>query len=1568
MTYSAGTVFLEVAPSFDGMQNATRRAVRQALAGVHGEVDNQLREVDKTAAKHGEEAGRAYATTFGKQATARIGQMRKDFDALREGMPEKEAKALGDAFDRLGKLDLEKAKDWSAAADDMELIRARSQKVLENEKSLSRERRIGLGAIRQQADEMKKSLDRIEGPDPRKTQQMVALQSRAIREDAERSARRMKDEQAVVALQAKANRENAKFDADRAAERRKANEEALRLQQQMYGPNSLLSRFAREDAKLKAQRERDAQAAGALQSRAVRENVEMDLKIRRDSIAAEKAAVQREFRNLQADVRLGVIGENEARAKIASLSARLHALDRMNVEPDIDVDVSRDIVALRMLESQLNRTERASGRLRGVMARLNETGGAANAMRGFSGALLTIVSIGPMLIPILAGVAAGILGVGAAAVGVLGGIGVLIAAFSGIGGAVGAMNDLAKAQRTAAAGGGNQRAAAADARKAIQDARSLADAQRDLARARRDAAQALADSAQRVRDAEQGVVRAQEAALDAQRGLNIARAEAVRHLEDMNNQLASARLNERAGEFAVEEAAVHLNVVLEDDQATQREKDVAQLQYEQAVQRLKEQRVETKRLEEDTAKANKAGVEGSEQVLGAKEAIVSANERVRDAERTLADARVEFSRQQIAAAERVADAEENLARTIQDIAMRSEEADLATNELTTEVNNLREAMDNLSPAGRRFATFLFGLKPLLDDIRFAAQEGFLPGLQQGMQKIVDTYGPRFVTFVGSVAEALGDVAIAASEMFTNPFWEDFFGYIAEMAPDLIRDLGTIGLNLLTVFAGLMKAFAPIGEIIIDNLLDMTTAWVEWATTLESNPAFLEFIEYVKETWPKVSELIGNLFELLIRALVALEPYADRLLDFFISITDWLLALDDDTFGKLITGVVMFITGMQIALGLIAVVSTVLTALSSVVGIIIFAIVALAGVFIYLWNTNETFRDGVKQAWQDIQDAIEPVVLWFINDVLPVLEDFYEDVTTLFQNIKDGAQGVAEDDSWNTIKSVIEGLQAAFEVADTVISTIIYYWDWAFRNILGPVFQWLWAIAEPIIRLLGGMFDVSWQIISRVVNMISQIFTYILVPAFTAMWDKVRPIIEAVGSWWEQHVTPKIESFIETFGRIWNGWLDIFRTPIRLGIEWVINKGLIGAFNWIASKVPGMTPIDPVVIPDVLQPGGRAPGGGGGGKMQRAKDGAILDGYTPGRDVHTFYSASGHRLDLSGGEAVLVPELTRALGADWVNGANKAARRGEGLDKYLGGFARGGILDFIGDAWDVITRNPGATFRLSADAIGEALSDPAGFLRGVVKTAMTSIPGLSGFSGPMAEAVAGVATKPIDAIGSWIKDLFSVSSSDSQTATGAPVPGGAGAGMGWRAQWDIVKSQFPGANLHSAFRPGAITATGYPSMHGKGRAIDITPSAAIFDWLAATFPNSYELIYSPMGARQLYKGRSKVFGEPTRSMHYDHIHWAMANGGIMPTLYDTGGDVPPGLSLIANKTRKPEVTLTNKFVEEVRTNLNREGGPAIDARYSTYYDASPREIAEEWQTLRRDELAMSGVLDMNQGVF
>src|SRR5699024_3457659 len=74
-------------------------------------------------------------------------------------------------------------------------------------------------------------------------------------------------------------------------------------------------------------------------------------------------------------------------------------------------------------------------------------------------------------------------------------------------------------------------------------------------------------------------------------------------------------------------------------------------------------------------------------------------------------------------------------------------------------------------------------------------------------------------------------------------------------------------------------------------------------------------------------------------------------------------------------------------------------------------------------------------------------------------------------------------------------------------------------------------------------------------------------------------------------------------------------------------------------------------------------------------GGVMPGYTPGRDVHSFYSPTAGSLYLSGGEAIMRPEFTRAVGGErGVKELNAAARRGDSdyLNQALH-FAQGGVM-------------------------------------------------------------------------------------------------------------------------------------------------------------------------------------------------------------------------------------------------------------------------------------------------------
>ena len=86
--------------------------------------------------------------------------------------------------------------------------------------------------------------------------------------------------------------------------------------------------------------------------------------------------------------------------------------------------------------------------------------------------------------------------------------------------------------------------------------------------------------------------------------------------------------------------------------------------YDQAVQHLKEQQLQTQRLSTDTAKANKAGVDGSKTVLSAQQTLAQAQLDLRD--KTAALQRAEQAQQQAAVtgAQSIARAEQQLSQAL----------------------------------------------------------------------------------------------------------------------------------------------------------------------------------------------------------------------------------------------------------------------------------------------------------------------------------------------------------------------------------------------------------------------------------------------------------------------------------------------------------------------------------------------------------------------------------------------------------------------------------------------------------------------------------------------------------------------------------------------------------------------------------------------------------------------------------------------------------------------------------------------------------------------------------------
>lgn len=252
-----------------------------------------------------------------------------------------------------------------------------------------------------------------------------------------------------------------------------------------------------------------------------------------------------------------------------------------------------------------------------------------------------------------------------------------------------------------------------------------------------------------------------------------------------------------------------------------------------------------------------------------------------------------------------------------------------------------------------------------------------------------------------------------------------------------------------------------------------------------------------------------------------------------------------------------------------------------------------------------------------------------------------------------------------------------------------------------------------------------------------------------------------------------------------------------------------------------------------------------------------------------------------------PEWTRAVGPDFVNQMNEEARRGGvgGVRKAMG-FSKGGILP---------TKTGGGIGDLIGDLVGHAknlggklmnfLSSPVNFLKDLFLEKLGSLG-----NNPYVDFVKGAAGKIASGASDKLLDMIGMGSGDVAPARGAGgvIPGG----MPWQQIWGIVKTLIPTAIKTSDKRAGGSrTASGAISYHGSGRAVDFVSGNMGLAWqiLASLGIPWTELYFTPKGF--IRRGRlvpRSIVAASTKRNHYDHVHVALNQGGIIPSAADILG--------------------------------------------------------------------------------
>lgn len=953
-------------------------------------------------------------------------------------------------------------------------------------------------------------------------------------------------------------------------------------------------------------------------------------------------------------------------------------------------------------------------------------GGAAASWRAFNGVLLTAIALGPLLVPVLAAITGGVLALAAAIPAAVIGIGVLAIAFKGVGAVVGDLTELETrgAQETAAMAATMRTAANSlrDAQEGLTSAqRSAAENIRSALlaqeQAQRSAAESIRSALLAQEEAERRLVDAQRDAIDAQEDLNDARKQAAQDLEDLQSALKRGVLDERQAEIDLFEAQMHAQRTAADPGATRLEREEADIALERARLALEDIRRENGRLKDEKADADKKGIEGSDLVTAAQERIRQALEAQIDAERALGEAsrqvalaRVDAERALGEASRRVDLARIESSEQVRDAQQRLSEAQLDYAEALqkTQVEGgaaarkLKEDLAALGPAGQAFAFFIFGLRDYWRQIRDTVQAGVLPGVQDAIEKLIDHYGPRLLEFMTSLSTTIGGLFALASDVFTNPTWDAFFTMLQENSGQWLTDFATIGLAVLTFLAGLATALAPFTDDLLTVITGIADSLAHWGAGLTEDEGFANFLAYVQDVGPEVWQLIQDIVTSILHLAEGLAPVAGILLDAFAGLFAWLAQLDPTAIAAIVLALVGLIGTFQVLAGAISLANGFLAIFDALeltaFGPILIAVAiigALVAAFVIAYTASTTFREIIKDtfevignvvgfAWDIIQDFASFLNDFFgplVTEVWTALKDGWND---FFEAIKPGLEDLME--AWPDILTVLKFIgvailgvigiviAAALLIGSVVVNVI--------ANVVGPLFTFIgkmfsaviqvltgfidfiagvftgdWSRAwdgikkifggiwDGILAIVVGFWDLLWGVVSGIVEGVIDFFTFLwdtlvghsiipdlvndIIDWFMSLDDRAIEIVsgwvEAVVGWfvdlgeraiqaasdlyngvvgWFESLPGKIgEIFgnvVAAFSKQWDRLKQAAMVPVTFVVDTIINKGIIDTFNKIADFFQGD---DAFHIPHIPWP----PAGsddGAGGPRPMAEGGAV----------------------------------------------------------------------------------------------------------------------------------------------------------------------------------------------------------------------------------------------------------------------------------------------------------------------------------------------------------------------------
>lgn len=250
--------------------------------------------------------------------------------------------------------------------------------------------------------------------------------------------------------------------------------------------------------------------------------------------------------------------------------------------------------------------------------------------------------------------------------------------------------------------------------------------------------------------------------------------------------------------------------------------------------------------------------------------------------------------------------------------------------------------------------------------------------------------------------------------------------------------------------------------------------------------------------------------------------------------------------------------------------TAIAAIPGPVLAIIAIVAALAAGFMYLWKTNEDFRNNVTAVWEELQGSFSELggkISDMLNQLMPLISEIASTVLTAFGQIAEAVLPILIQLISELLPVIIGLIDQLLPVLTQIIESVLTVLVDVINQLLPLVMQIIEAVLPVLLQLVQAILPIITQIVEAVLPVLIQLINTIL-PIITQIISAVLPVLVEILN----ALTPILNMVISLLQPILNLIISLV-TPI-LNLIMTAIQPLIDIFATLISTI--LQPIMPIL--------------------------------------------------------------------------------------------------------------------------------------------------------------------------------------------------------------------------------------------------------------------------------------------------------------------------------------------------------------------------------------------------------